>query len=393
MKKKLTRAQRLQDAQASADPCGGACTWGRWLPAGRKMGVGMRVLAGASVVFAFVGAAQGQVAVIELPKAAKEIATQEAAKQNAGLDAEQAPGQTQPSEKPPAVQRELTEDERQMLRARELLAAETPSQAETLLTKWIDDAVLRGLGGSNLAAEALYLRGCAKLAQDSEYDALVDFEQVVNGFSGSEFFVRSLERELQIAKLYLGGRRRPTVFGLRIDSGIPLAEEIIMRIVERLPGSRLAERALLELGDYYARSRDLRMASEVYDTHLRVFPRSPERPLAMQRLVYSSIAQFKGPNYDTRVLSDAQVQVERFAAEFPAEAQRTGMGDALVARVDESAAQAMLEKGKWYIKRDDPVAAKIFFERLVIRHPRSAAAQEALTQIERLAVMTEGKGQ
>lgn len=329
-------------------------------------------LCAAAALMLLAGQALAQTAVIELPKAPAQPVTQPA-----GTDAQ--------------TPKELSEDERVMLRARELLAADKPAQAETLLTQWIDAAALKGLGTTNLAAEALYLRGNAKLAQDNEYEALVDYEQVTNGFGGSEFFARSLERELQIARLYLNGRRRPTIFGLRIDSGIPLAEEIILRIVERLPGSRLAEQALLELGDYYARTRDLRMASEVYDTHLRIFPRSPQRPLAMQRLVYSSVAQFKGPNYDTSVLSDAQVQVERFSTEFPAEAQRTGMGDALVARIDESAAQAMLEKGKWYIKRDDPIAAKIFFERLVKRHPQSAAAQEALTQIETLAPMLQGE--
>jgi outer membrane protein assembly factor BamD (BamD/ComL family) len=306
-----------------------------------------------------------QVAVIELPPAppAASGATAQA--------------------KPEAAPALTTEDEKTLLRARELLAAEKPAQAESLLTTWLDNAVATGQGTSNLAAEALYLRGNAKLAQDREYDALVDYEQVVNGFPGSEFFARSLERELQVAKLYFGGRRRPTVLGLRIDSGVPLAEEIVLRIVERLPGSRLAERALLELGDFYSRTRDLRMASEVYDVHTRVFPRSPQRPLAMQRLVYSSIAQFKGPNYDTSVLSDAKVQVERFATEFPAVAQQTGMTDSLVARVDESQAQAMLERARWYITRDDAPAAKVFLQRLVQRHPQSAAAQEALTMLER----------
>lgn len=271
-----------------------------------------------------------------------------------------------------------------MLRARELLAADKPGDAESLLTTWIDNALVTGAASGSLAAEALYLRGNAKLAQDREYDALVDYEQVVNGYPGSEFFARSLERELQVARLYFGGRRRPTILGLRIDSGVPTAEEIVLRIVERLPGSRLAEKALLELGDFYARTRDLRMASEVYDVHTRIFPRSPQRPLAMQRLVYSSIAQFKGPNYDTSVLADAKVQVQRFATEFPAQAQQTGMTDSLVARVDESEAQAMLERARWYIRRDDAPAARIFLRRLVQRHPRSAAAQEALTMLDGL---------
>jgi outer membrane protein assembly factor BamD (BamD/ComL family) len=157
-----------------------------------------------------------------------------------------------------------------------------------------------------------------------------------------------------------------------------------VRIAERLPGSKLAERALLELADYYARVRELRMAVETYDVFVRLFPRSPMRANAMQRRIYATVAQFKGPRYDVRMLKDAQVQIEDFAAEFPAEAQRTGLNDGLVARLDESAATGMLTQAKWYADRDDPVSARLTLVRLVRRHPKTGAAHEALEFIKQL---------
>lgn len=231
--------------------------------------------------------------------------------------------------------------------------------------------------------EAVYLRGCAKLVRGHEWKALYDFERLVRDFPASEFFSRALQKELDIARLYLNGRRKPA-FGsfLRIDSGTPYGEEICLRINERLPGSRLAEEATLVLADYYYRERELKMAVEVYDSFLRIFPRSEYRQLAMQRRIFANIAQFKGPSYDGRVLIDAKYQVEDFKQEFPRKAEELGLSDAVVARLDESSAQQMLTTAKWYIRRDDDVSARLTLSRLVRRHPRSAAAQDALTIIE-----------
>jgi outer membrane protein assembly factor BamD (BamD/ComL family) len=104
--------------------------------------------------------------------------------------------------------------------------------------------------------------------------------------------------------------------------------------------------------------------------------------LAMQRRVYANIAQFKGPGYDTRSLRDAMVQIEEFQNEFPAQAQATGVSDALAARVDESIAAGLLTSARWYMKRDDDVSARFTLARLIRRHPRTGAAQEAAELIK-----------
>lgn len=258
--------------------------------------------------------------------------------------------------------------------ARRLLAEGKPKEARRLLDAWIS------LNENNRTAnlpEALILRGDAKLAMSDEFEALYDYERIVKDFSGSEYFTRALEREFEVAKLYLGGLRKKT-FGLRIDSGKPTAEEIIMRINERLPGSRLAETALLTLADYYYAQRDLRMAAETYDVFLTLFPKSEHRRKAMQRRVYSNIARFKGPKYDASGLVEAKFQIERFQREFPAQAEQAGMSDALVARIDESAAAQRLSVARWYLKRGDPVSARLTLRRLIRAYPTTVAAEEAI---------------
>jgi outer membrane assembly lipoprotein YfiO len=258
--------------------------------------------------------------------------------------------------------------------ARRLLAEGKPKDAQRILDAWI---ALNENNRTALLPEAYLLRGDCKLAMSDEFEALYDYERVVKDFSGSEFFTRALEREFEVAKLYLGGLRKRT-FGVRIDSGKPTAEEIIMRINERLPGSRLAETALLTLADYYYAQRDLRMAAETYDVFLTLFPKSEHRRKAMQRRAYSNIARFKGPKYDASGLVEARFQIERFQREFPAQAEQAGMSDALIARIDESAAAQRLSVARWYLKRNDPVSARLTLQRLIRAYPTTVAAEEAI---------------
>jgi len=258
-------------------------------------------------------------------------------------------------------------------RVRGLVAAGDFSKAEDQLDGWL--AANENTSNAYLP-EAYLLRGDAKVGQDDEFEAMYDYEEVVKGFPSSEYFVTALERELEVAKLYLGGRRKKFLGLVRIDSGVPIAEETIMRINERLPGSRLAEKSLMELADFYYRRRDLRMAAETYDTFVKLFPDSALRKKALQRVIFSNVAQFKGTDYDASTLSDARIQIENFRDRYPAEAEAAGLGDELVVRLDENAATQMFKVAKWYDSRGDWVSSRATLNRLVRRYPSSRAAEE-----------------
>jgi len=257
-------------------------------------------------------------------------------------------------------------------RIRRLVAAGDFSKAEEQLDAWL---AVNANSSNGYLPEAYLLRGDAKLGQDDEFQAMYDYEEVISGFPSSEYFVTALERELEVAKLYFGGRRKK-MFGVRIDSGRPIAEETVMRINERLPGSRLAEKALMMLADFYYERRDLRMAAETYDTFVKLFPESSLRKKAMQRLIFSNVAQFKGTDYDASTLNDAKIQIENFRDRFPADADAAGLGDELMIRLDENSAMQMFNVANWYDDRGDWVSAKATLNRLVRRYPSTKAAEQ-----------------
>lgn len=257
--------------------------------------------------------------------------------------------------------------------ARRAIANDRPGAAKLALDPWIK---ANERSGSPLLAEAILLRGDAYTALGDEYEALYDYERVIREFPATESYTLAVERELNIGVKYVNGMRR-RFFGVRILDAEDIGEELLIRVQERLPGSRVAERAGIELADHYYRARKLELASDAYDLFVQLYPRSQYVPKAMERRIYATIAAYKGPRYDPAPLLDAQVLVRRFAAIYPAQAQQAGLDDALVARLDDSAAQELIESARWYLSRNDEVSARYVLKRLLRSHPRSGAAQQA----------------
>ena len=284
---------------------------------------------------------------------------------------------------------ELTEDDRwsllaekdpdgeasQLLQVRRALGLDEPRRALNLVESFLERAPF-----STWRPEALLLKGDAQLALGNEYDALMTYEDLVQRYPGSAVFVTALEREYDIAKAYAGGLKRKFLGLFRILDTADDAEELLIRIQERLPGSTLAERAGMTLADFYFERRDLFMAAEAYDIFIENYPRSTQIDKARLRLIYSYLANFRGPEYDAVGLLEAQARLRELQAIRPALAQKVG-AEALLVRVYESDAIKMLQTARWYVEVGDPISAEYVIRRLVEAYPDSIATIDALRMI------------
>ncbi len=266
-------------------------------------------------------------------------------------------------------------DEAIILEARTAVATGEPKKAINLLNAWIEEYQT---SDNVYLPEAYLVRGDALVAIEDEYEALYDYEMIVKEFAATPEFVSAMEREFEIAKRYVNGLDKKWWFGWRIEDASLLGEEMLVRINERMPGSKLAEAAMLELADFYYRERDLALAAESYDIFLINYPNSPDRSKAMQRRVFANIAKFKGPKYDASGLIEAKDLVDQYSGKYPLEAEQAGLSDALMARLDESSAASMLDTANWYlVKKDDP-SARLTLRRLVQKHPGTISAGRAI---------------
>ncbi|RLS88438.1 MAG: outer membrane protein assembly factor BamD [Planctomycetota bacterium] len=262
-------------------------------------------------------------------------------------------------------------EEAQLLAARRALVDGEPARAQKLANAFLERYPL-----SRYRADALLVRGDSKRGSD-EYEALFDYEEVCRRYAGSEVFVPALEREYEIATLYAKGLRRRFFGTFRIVDTSEDAQELLIRVQERMPGSDLGERACMTLSDYYFDRREMLMAAESYRIFIENYPRSPQVSKARLRLIYAYLAGFRGPEYDASGLLEARAKLRSLQAMQPGLAQQIG-AESILVRIEESEAAKFLATASWYLEVDDPISAELFIRRLVQRHPRSIATIEAL---------------
>lgn len=265
----------------------------------------------------------------------------------------------------------------QLNEARKALAGNDPDRAENLASQWI-----KRNERHPLLPDAYLIRGDALQAQGEEYEALFDYEFVARMYAGSDAFVVALQRELDIATQYAAGKHRK-LWGLRIASGEDEAEELFIRVQERMPGSRLAEEAGMQLADFYFNRRRMSLAVDAYTLFIENYPHSNRIDKARRRLIYAYLASFKGPQYDATGLYEARARLKELKASKPAEADRAG-ADALLVRIDESDATKLYETARWYFRTGNPIAAERMVRRLVAKYPRSVATTDALRLIPQI---------
>ncbi len=261
-----------------------------------------------------------------------------------------------------------------LARARVLLADDRPSRALNMVNRWMARNPT-----SELMPEAYMIKGDALVALGDEYESLYEYEYLVRKFPSSEVFPLALQREYEVAVKYAHGLYRKA-FGLRIIDASDEAEELFIRIQERLPGSNLAEKCGLELAGLYFRQRRMGLAASAYAIFVERYPRSTEVPFARRRLIYANIASFKGPEFDIVGLLEAKVELQQLAAQRPAEAERIG-AEALIQRINESEANKLLTTATWYLGHGDPIACEFTIRSLIRRFPTSTASLTALRQI------------
>lgn len=262
----------------------------------------------------------------------------------------------------------------QLQQGRKALADKEYSRAENLATRWIEKHEQ-----NPLLPDAYLIRGDAKVGLGNEYDALFDYEFVARSYSGSEAFVTACQREFDIAKQYAHGYHRKFL-GMRIMPADDEAEEIFIRVQERLPGSRLGEEAGMELADFYFDRSKMSLAVDAYSLFIENYPRSGQIDKARRRVIYAGLASYKGPQFDPKGLYESRSRLQQLKLIQPIEAEKMG-AEALLTRIDESDALKMLTTAKWYLHIGNPIAAELIIRRLVNKYPRSVATIDALRMI------------
>lgn len=230
--------------------------------------------------------------------------------------------------------------------------------------------------------EALMLAAEAEMARGHYWDAYKHLERLIASYPNGTMLDRALEKEYDIADAFMKGRKRRALSIFRVsaeEDGL----EMMMRVVAHAPGTRLAERALMRVGEFHVQREEYREAVAVYDQFIRSFPNSARRPYAMLEAARSTLRQFKGIKYDTTPLQEAAERFRVFAAAHPRAAQRENIPEVL-REIRDTLAHKMYHNGEFYERTGESGAARFYYSNVVEEFPDTPWAKQAQMKLDRL---------
>ncbi len=241
------------------------------------------------------------------------------------------------------------------------------------------DAFLAAHPDDPACEEAMFLAAQAELNAERYYQAYEKFEAMLDAWPNGDFLERALSREMDIANAFLRGEKR-VVLGIfhlpAYDEGIT----ILRGIAEQAPGSDLAERAMMRIGEYYSDEAKHAEAADAYDEYLEMYPKGRYAGEAMLRAARAMHESHRGVPYDVTPLIEAEQRYKALIEQFPKLARKAGARQTITT-LRELRAQRTFETAKFYDRTDRPRAAKFYFREVVKSFPDSIWAGEARSRL------------
>lgn len=241
---------------------------------------------------------------------------------------------------------------------------------------------LKANSGHPQRDRALFLTSRALYQTGDKVKAFYYCDELLDSYPESPYYQPALDFQYRIADEFLvSGQRR--FLGIPFGDYTDEANEMLFRVQQRAPGSRLAEKALLRSADYYYGRSDYDLAGDAYAAYARSYPRSPEVSRVRLKQAWAYLAQFRGLKFDATPVVDAKAQLTDLMATAPELAQEENVA-ALVERIDSSIAQKMLVTADFYKRTKKPTAAAFMCNQVLSQYPNSPEADQARNFLEKL---------
>jgi len=251
-----------------------------------------------------------------------------------------------------------------------------PKKANKAAKKWIKENP-----DSPYMDQALFLKAQAQFDRKLYYQAFLDLEDLLNEYGTSKLFIPALEREVEIANLFLAGKKRK-VWGFIPASARTEAIEILDIVAEHWPGSELAARALMTQADYYFQKNRFIEAQQTYQVVVDQYSKSQYYQTALRLNAEASHAIYLGYYYDGSSLEDAKFRYLQYQARFPDDAARIGVGQRLD-RINWQQGQKEYEIADFYRRTKKYSSAKYYCQYIMKRWPDTEWAQKARDMLEK----------
>lgn len=243
------------------------------------------------------------------------------------------------------------------------------------------ERVGKRFGNSVYAPEAYYRAGRMRLERKQYYKAHEDFQQVVGRYPNYTRFNEIIGEQYRIASALLDGARN-YIWG--VIPGFRNREKAIEYfeiLLVTAPYSDYAPLSLMNIARTHQRMGNDEEAIDALDRMINFYPQSLLTPDAYLKLAQTHASLVEGPYYDQASTREAITYFEDFMILYPSDAgvsaAEKGLGD-----MKKVLAESKLKIGDFYFyKRDNYMAARVFYNEAITAYPDSSVAVKARDQL------------
>jgi len=235
------------------------------------------------------------------------------------------------------------------------------------------------------ASESQYYLGLVEEGQGNLYEAYQAFQKVIDKYPFSERIQDVIAREYKIAETFISGEKRKAL-GVALPVENP-AIEILTKVIENSTYGPQASKAQYKLGLVLYGLLRYYEAEEAFNKVISNYPESEWAQAAKFQIASCRAAVSRSPDYDQGAMQEAKSKFEEFVQEHP-EASLSADARKNIEKLREKEAQNAFSIARFYEKQEAYESAKIYYNDLVSKNPRSIWAAKAL---ERLQIMEKVK--
>jgi tetratricopeptide (TPR) repeat protein len=214
--------------------------------------------------------------------------------------------------------------------------------------------------------------------------ALVKYEKLLKNYPGSEFADAAMQREYDMARAYLNGRKKTILGFIRISGyaeGIGIMEKISDRAGIDEPNS-IGLNAAMAVAEHYEQEEQYLEAYLKWSEIASYWETGPVGKQAIYRMAEDNFAAYnvhpseKRPRFDASKLSTAKTYYEKFQTLYPDDAAKNDIPQKLKI-IDEELAYKQFKIAKYYRHIGKYQAANLYLNMVIQSWPKTEAAEMA----------------
>ena len=239
---------------------------------------------------------------------------------------------------------------------------------------------------SSWAKEAYYHLGVSYYHADDKDVANQNFSKYLEENYHPAYFDETFQYKLAIADAFRKGAKRHLFGYEKMPSWMPdkdLAVQIYDEIITALPNSELAAKSLLSKGNLLRKRDEYRQSIDAYTQVIRKFPKTEFAATAYSLIARGYLQQAEADVHNPDILALAQINLKKFAADFPRDDKVQKAEDSLH-EMKEIFANALYETGQFYERKKQPKASVLYYHNAITQFPDTKVSKECKERLNAL---------